>query len=181
MRSVAILLPMVLLGLSVAGGGDTLAEGAPGRAASSSLQRNGTACTRKETRQTFSAFLNAFNEGGLSKLDSLFAVQPAFQWYSSSRPGTRLKASARDRDTLVSYFRSRHKVGDRMRILTFDFNGTWGGDGSFGIELKRSAEDYAGGTWFSLTGKGACVSGDSAERLTVLSLGAPQKVPVRSR
>lgn len=137
-------------------------------------------CTAKEARAVFTDFLQAFNRGDGQKLDALFAEDPAFNWYSSSPPGRRLGAAAKTRATLLDYFRDRHRREDRLRLVEFQFTGSWSGNGNFGFEVRRSAADYEGGEWFQVFGKGACTCADKTPKLIVLSLGRPTSLVPRS-
>jgi hypothetical protein len=131
------------------------------------------ACGESQSRATVRAFVAAFNRGDLARLDKLFARQPEFHWYSSGAPGIRSRTAAMTRSTLVSYFARRHRAGDRLRLVAFDYNGvTAGAYGNFGLVLRRSAADYRSGAWFELAGKGAVSCGDG--KLIVLSLGGPR-------
>ena len=98
---------------------------------------------------------------------------------SSNAPGLRRADAAKDRTTLLAYFRGRHAKHDRIRLASFAFNGTSYGLGNFVVRLTRSASDYRRGARFSLIGKGAvaCGADDAAApapvRFVVLSLGGP--------
>ncbi|MCP9484422.1 MAG: hypothetical protein MSC30_01045 [Gaiellaceae bacterium MAG52_C11] len=111
----------------------------------------------------------------------MFAREPDFQWYSAGPPGLRIMGAAYRRDTLLSYFRARHRNGDRLRLRSFRFNGNSNGFGHFEYRLERKARDYRAGTSFQIPGKGAAscdetpafVSGDRT-RFVVMSLGGPE-------
>ena len=129
-------------------------------------------CDAAGTQRTFRAFVAAFNDGDLARLDSLFAQPPAFRWYSSSAPGQRTGAASSTRSTLRPYFRERHRVRDVLAVRSFHWNGTARGLAHFSFGLRRSALDHLRGTPFDLVGKGAleCAGG----RFVVLSLGGPK-------
>jgi hypothetical protein len=82
-----------------------------------------SACTAQQTRATWVSFLGSFTQGNYATLDALFAQQPNFGWYSSNLPGLRRTTAARNRGTLIQYFRSRHLKGDRLRLASFTYNG----------------------------------------------------------
>ena len=130
------------------------------------------ACAEPQSRATVKAFVEAFNGGDLARLDRLFAAWPLFEWYSSNKPGRRVGDAAGTRETLVAYFAARHRIGDQLRLVRFDYNGVTGEYGNFGVTFRRSAADYRTGAWFELAAKGAiaCEGG----KLIVLSLGGPQ-------
>jgi len=118
------------------------------------------------------AFVESFNRGDVARLDGLFASSPGFEWYSSNAPGRRVQPAATSRSTLGAYFARRHRAGDRLRLVQFDYNGATGlRYGNFGLAFRRSAADFRGGAWFDLAAKGAisCQEG----KLIVLSLGGP--------
>lgn len=127
------------------------------------------ACTASATRAAWVAFLRAFNQGDYQRLDTLFARTPEFGWYSSNAPGLRNLTAAKNRVTLISYFRARHARHDRMQLLAFAYHD----DGNFTYRLRRSASDYKSGAWFKLIGKGAVTCTDAGTRLIVVSVGGP--------
>jgi hypothetical protein len=133
-----------------------------------------SSCTAGDTRTTFERFVAAYNAGDTVTLDSLFAQEPDFQWYSSNPPGLRFGAAAFRRSTLMSYFRSRHARGDRLRVISFRFNSVSGGFGHFAYVLERRARDFRGGRKFRLPGKGAMSCSLDPKAFVVLSLGGPR-------
>jgi hypothetical protein len=138
-------------------------------------------CARAQTRAAFDSFLAAFDGGDQAKLDSLFAAEPDFQWFSSGVPGPRVRHDAFDRHTLLAYFRARHRHGDRLWLLDFHFAGRsprWSG---FSFDLRRRSRDFRGGRWFRTTGKGAAVCDGGRARFIVLSIGGPitgRRIPI---
>jgi hypothetical protein len=56
-----------------------------------------------------------------------------------------------------------------MRLVSFAYHG----NGNFTYRLRRSADDYKGGAWFGLIGKGAAECSDGSVHLFVVSLGGP--------
>jgi hypothetical protein len=145
-----------------------LAAGAPAAGQPHVLRSSG--CSAEASRATWVAFVSAYTRGDFTRLDSLFAQRPRFQWYSANAPGVRRTAAARNRDTLMAYFRARHAEDDRLRLVSFTFNG----NGNFTYRLRRSAGDYRHGAWFGLIGKAAVACSDSsAPQLIVVSLGGP--------
>ena len=157
--------PMSTFKISLAGAGTT-------RAVRQSVTAKVFDCTAAETRAAFRSFVSAFNAGDYGRLDSVFAKAPGFGWFSSPRPGVRLNAAATRRDTLVRYFRSRHLKRDRLRVLSFRFNGG-NGVGNFEFKLRRSASDYRRAAWFGLIGKGAASCVGPRVQFIVVSLGGP--------
>jgi hypothetical protein len=134
-----------------------------------------TGCSVGETQGAVAAFVDSFNRGSFGRLDTLFAQPPAFAWYSSNVPGLRRGAEARRRRPLLSYFRSRHDLGDRVRLVSAAATTSATGIGNAALRLLRSAQDFRAGSWFGLLGKVAAVcSGDGGSRrveLVVVSLG----------
>jgi hypothetical protein len=128
-------------------------------------------CGRGETRSALRGFAAAFDGGDFARLDRLFAPEPAFQWYSSGRPGRRLGAAAKRRDTLVAYFRRRHGAGDRFRILSFHWNGRSRHWSNFAFDLRRRIPHRGGFAWAEVPGKGAAICEGVVPRLIVLTLG----------
>jgi hypothetical protein len=136
----------------------------------------GVRCDVAPVQTTLAAFDRAYNSGNLFRLDQLFS-RDGFVWYSSGGPGVRRLSDARDRSTLVSYFRRRHGVRDRLSTLGFRFNGydrtrelanfEWRG--------QRRADDFGGGAWFGLLGKGALDCSKAPITIAALSLGGPAR------
>src|SRR4029079_5957009 len=81
-------------------------------------------CTSAATRTVLAFFISVFNAGNYTRLDQLFAPTPMFGWYSSNAPGLRRAPAAEKRQTLIAYFRARHQKRDKLRLVTFTFNGT---------------------------------------------------------
>ncbi len=115
---------------------------------SSAAARNtpAIACTDAEVERLVTTFIQAFNRGDTEVLDHVFAKEPGFEWYSTDRPGARLREPAYDRATLSRYFAARHARRGRLRLRSFRFSGNThegGGDsyGNFGYGLVRSADD----------------------------------------
>jgi len=140
--------------------------------ASVAAQSSAGACTIAKARQTFAEFVTAFNRGDLRKLDSLFARQPAFAWYSSNAPGRRLNRAAERRGTLIAYLRDRHLNLDRLRPVEIGVITAAPHRTGLSLELRRSAADYGGGRWFSVAGKAGLACHDGRARFLVVSLGA---------
>ena len=137
---------------------------------------SGVRCDVALVRGTLAAFVRAYNRGGLRRLDALFS-RNRFVWYSSGRPGARLRGDAQDRDSLLAYFRQRHRRGDRLALAGYRFNGF---DrprdlGHFELTLQRRARGFRGGRWFRVGGKGALDCSRRPVTIAVLSLGGPEQ------
>lgn len=103
-----------------------------------------TLCTAAEVESVVERFVAAFNDGNATDLDAIFAREPEFEWYSTGAPGERLDPIARDRPSLVPYFRDRHSVREQLALRSFTFNGNATGSrkyGNFVYDLERSAAD----------------------------------------
>jgi hypothetical protein len=133
-------------------------------------------CRARVVRALVSEFVEAFNRGDEVELDRLFEQPPKFRWYSSGAPGRRLRTAAHRRDTLIAYFRSRHRHGDTLRLESFRFVRGSGGIGHFGATFRRSADDFRGGRSFVIPGKGAALCPVQGARFFVMSLGGPRRV-----
>jgi hypothetical protein len=110
----------------------------------------GVRCDVAAVRGKLSAFVRAYNRGEFRQLDSLFSRE-SFKWYSWG-------GSARsDRSALIPNFQRRYERGDRLRSVTFRFNGYERERdlGHFELQGQRRADDLAGGKWFGMPGKGA--------------------------
>jgi hypothetical protein len=130
-------------------------------------------CTRAQTRAAFDSFLVAFDRGDHTTLDSLFAAEPDFQWFSSNAPGPRLGHDAYRRRTLPAYFRARHRRGDRLRLVDFHFMGKARHWSNFYFDLRRRSRGFRAGRWFATTGKGAAVCDGGRASFIVMSIGGP--------
>jgi hypothetical protein len=133
------------------------------------LGRPGATCTARVTKTAWVSFLGAFTIGNYRRLDELFADEPDFGWFSSNTPGLRTTTAARDRRTLINYFRKRHAQRDRLRLISFQ----WHGKGNFTYTLWRSANDYKAGAAFHLIGKGFADCSEGLPRFVIVSLGGP--------
>jgi hypothetical protein len=116
------------------------------------------------------AFVASFDSGSFAELDNLFADEPAFQWYSTPSPGRRFGASAKNRSTLIPYFRRRRAAGDRFRLIHFHWNGRSAHWSNFDVELLRRG--LGGNSWFEVPGKGATVCDSGRASFIVLTLGS---------
>jgi hypothetical protein len=143
--------------------------GAAATPASQTAPSLATSCTAGQTRQLVNDFVAAFSDGDYARLDAMFAPSAEFVWFSSNNPGLRIDPQARDRGSLIPYFRARHASRDSLTLVGFDYNGA----GNFGFKLRRQASDYAEGRVFGLDGKGAARCSGSESRFIVMSLGGP--------
>jgi hypothetical protein len=130
-------------------------------------------CTAKRVRGALVQFVGAFNRGDYEALDGLFAQEPQFQWLFSDRPGRRVGPAARNRATLIRYFKARHARSDRLSLLSFHFTGNSPRWGNFELRARRSAGDYRGGRWFGALAKGAAVCSGRETSFIVLTFAGP--------
>ena len=103
-----------------------------------------TLCSTAEVEGAVRRFLAAFNRGDSRALAAVWAAEPDFQWYSTSAPGERLRARARDRASLIPYFRARHARREHLELTAFRVNGNTPAAkpyGNFEYRLVRSARD----------------------------------------
>lgn len=108
-------------------------------------QHYASGCTAAATTQLAHAFVANLNRGNIEAAVRVWAPAPRFQWYSTTRPGTRLGNRSKDRSTLASYFGSRARMHEKIRLTEF-------GAGydpkrnivNFGGKLIRSADDASG-------------------------------------
>lgn len=100
-------------------------------------------------------FVDAFNRGDRRTLVSVWAPEPAFQWYSTTGPGERLHGVAQHRPGLVPYLLGRHAKGEKLVLTSLRVTGNVAGPrpyGNFVFRLVRSAGDL---TPTEYRGKGA--------------------------
>jgi hypothetical protein len=101
-----------------------------------------TACTAETGKALVHAFTRNYSAGRVAVINRMWAPEPRFQWFSSGKPGARFRAAAYDRSTLASYFRSRVRVHERLRLTELRA----GKDPARGVvdfsgKLVRSADD----------------------------------------
>jgi hypothetical protein len=124
-------------------------------------------CAASAVRRLVGAFVRAFNRGHERRLDILFAGEPEFRWYSVDGPRAGLR-DAYDRETLLRYFSTRHRRGERLTLTSFRFNGASSGYGHFEYGLVRSADDFAPTDYY---GKGAAICTVYEDMIAVWSMG----------
>jgi hypothetical protein len=120
-------------------------------------------------RSKLSAFVRGYNEGDIARLDQLFSRE-SFKWYSWG-------GSARsDRSALIPNFQRRYERGDRLRSVTFRFNGydRQRDLGHFQLRAQRRADDILDRAWFSMSGKGALDCSRLPVTFALMFLGRPQ-------
>jgi hypothetical protein len=130
----------------------------------------GQSCDEQGTRELVGRFITAFNRGDTTRLDRLFARGVWWRWYAvGTAPGKRIQSAAYNRNTLVKYFRARHKKHERLVLLSFQYNGRANGYAHFQYELLRRADDMNAPMPRTYVGKGAmsCWAG----RLAVWGMG----------
>jgi ketosteroid isomerase-like protein len=130
----------------------------------------GASCNEQGSRELVARFITAFNRGDVRRLDAVFARGMWWRWYSvGTAPGKRIQRTAYNRTTLIKYFRARHKQHERLRLLSFQYNGRSDGYVHFQYELLRSADDMRAPLPRTYVGKGAisCWAG----RIAVWSMG----------
>ena len=154
---VACLALLVLLGLSTGTG-----EASPP-----------SHCRAGDIRRALASFVSAYDRGDRRRLDSLFAEEPEFEWYSTNGPGRRLGGEAKQRRTLLPYFEARHARHDRLAWRSFQFNGGTRRYGNFQFGMWRSADGFNRGGRFPVWGKGAAICDRHSTRFIVLSFGVP--------
>lgn len=127
----------------------------------------GVRCDVAAVRSTLAAFVRAYNRGDLRTLDRLFSYKH-FKWYSWGR-------NARsDRAALIPNFRRRYQRGDRLRSVTYRFNGyePERNYGHFELHAERRAEDLQDGRWFPTVGKGVLACATPPVTLALMFLGS---------
>lgn len=117
-----------------------------------------TACDANETTSLVRRFVVAFNHGQAVAAANAWAQEPAFQWFSANLPGKRLGSAAYDRTSLTSYFRSRARVHELLKITQFRA----GYDPSrnivnFAGKLVRTSRGVASAPEIDFKGAAACL------------------------
>ncbi len=117
-------------------------------------------CTADATQALIRRFVQGYNTGQVAAIDRLFAPEPRFVWFSTVAPGARLGPRAHNRAILATYFRSRVRVHERIRLLELHA----GYDPkrnlvNFGGKLVRTADDGRPMPPHDFKGAADCVSG----------------------
>jgi len=126
-------------------------------------------CAPGEARRVVERFVRVFNARSIPALDRVFAPAASFNWYSTGGPGVRLDPDARNRSTLMSYFRARHLAGEKLRLIRFKGNGNSGGYAHFEFRLERRTRTLAPTVY---QGKGAAICAPSGDTISVWSVGS---------
>jgi hypothetical protein len=128
----------------------------------------GVRCDVAALRSTLAAFVRAYNGGDFKRLDRLFSREPRFVWYSWGR------TARSDRAALIPNFRRRYQRGDRLRSVTFRFNGyeRERNHGHFELRAERRAEDLQDGGWLPMVGKGALDCSKPPVSILLMFLGS---------
>jgi hypothetical protein len=116
----------------------------------------GARCDVVSARKTLAAFVRAYNRGDYRGLDRVFSRE-RFVWYFATGPDRRLRGAKQNRETLIPYFRARHRSGERLEITSYRFNG-YERERDYGhvqFEGRRRADDIRGGEWIPMSGKSA--------------------------
>jgi hypothetical protein len=142
----------VLLAASLLSGAGSSSAARDARHARADASTTQSPCTSQEARRVVTSFIVNFNDGDLRQLNRLFSPAGLFKWYSVDGPAGRLDAASRDRGTLIQYFASRHRRGERLSLHSFQWKGYSLGYGQFLYSLRRSAPDVGPASYF---GKGA--------------------------
>lgn len=97
-------------------------------------------------------FIDAFNAGDITTLGSLLSVS-GYKWFAVDGPAGR--SMSEGRDTLMAFFRDRHRQGESLTLISSQDNG----DGNFQYSLLREADDLPAATY---VGKGMLVCEDDS-------------------
>jgi hypothetical protein len=142
----------------------------PAAALSASPPPDAEDCAAGEARTVVVRFVAAFNARNAPALDRIFAPEASFNWFSTGAPGRRLGAAAKDRSTLIPYFRARHRAGERLRLVRFRGGGNANGYSHFQFFLERRARTLAPTVY---EGKGAAICAAGGDTISVWSVGSP--------
>ncbi|MFL5952885.1 MAG: hypothetical protein ACJ76I_02085 [Gaiellaceae bacterium] len=101
---------------------------------SSASSEDDVACTAATATALVQTFVRNYDNGRVPAMDRQWAQAPGFQWFSTRAPGARLGAAAKNRSTLVPYFRTRVRVHENLRVTKL------GG----GYDPQRNLLNFAG-------------------------------------
>lgn len=147
---------VTLLALSLAGAS---AEATPSHA-SKTERLTASRCTTGATEAVVRRFAGGYSGGQVTAINRLWASTARFEWFSTRAPGARLRARAKDRATLVAYFRARVRAHERIQLLTLKarYSQTIGVV-DFSGRLVRSADDLSPGRKLWFKGATDCLLG----------------------
>ena len=128
-------------------------------------------CASGDAQRVVQRYVRAFNAWNVPALDRAFAPAAYFNWFSTGAPGRRLGPAAYDRSTLVPYFRARHRVGERLRLVRFSGGGNANGYSHFQFFIERRARALRPTVY---EGKGAAICAASGDSISVWSVGPPR-------
>ena len=133
-------------------------------------------CRPGEVKHGIVAFTRAFNAGDIRELDNLFARKgthgrPGFQWYSTGPPGARFGSAATNRSTLMSYFATRHRARERLKLL--QLSGGNADDNAYADFAFRILRQARGLRATAFEGKGASICSRYGARIAVWAIGPP--------
>jgi hypothetical protein len=152
-------LPIAVL-VAVLAGVAVGASVASGRANGTAERSARGACTAGATKALVRAFVRGYDRGQIGAVIRMWAPAPRFQWFSTGPPGARLGERARDRRTLVTYFQTRVRAGERIRLTLLGAGYDPVRDVvNFGGRLVRTAEDIRFRGPQDFKGAADCVSG----------------------
>jgi hypothetical protein len=136
------------------------------------LSPGGARCDVAALKANMAAFVRAYNRGNYRLLDRLFSRE-GFVWYFAFGPDRNLRGAKQNRETLIPYFRARHRSGDRLEITSFRFNGyeRERDRGHFQFEGRRRADDIRDGEWVLMGGKGGLDCSQRAVTIALLLVG----------
>jgi hypothetical protein len=144
------LLPVLLLIPAVVGTSEQAGAASAQPAAASSIC---SAATNVAVR----SFAGTYSGGDALRAEREWAREPAFRSYVSKAPGARLGSTARDRASLLSYFRARIRAHERLAIvrlhLVYDPDRKFV---HFSGSLVRSADDLSPPRRQTFTGAADC-------------------------
>lgn len=134
--------------------------------------QGGVRCDVTAVRSTLGAFVRAYNRGDVRRLDRLFSRE-GFAWYFATGPSRELRGAKQNRRSLITYFRERHRHGDRLALGKYRFNGydRARDRGHFELAGRRRADDFHDGRWSTMVGKGALDCSRPPAALALLLVG----------
>ena len=124
-------------------------------------------CVSPEPKRLVVAFIGAFDQGRMPRLDTIFSPASTFKWYSSGGPSGRLAPDAYERSTLLPYFADRHAWGEHLKLTSYRGHGNSNGYAHFEFQLVREARDVVPSTYY---GKGAIICSNRGNKIAVWSM-----------
>lgn len=125
-------------------------------------------CTAGEIRAVAVRLLRSYNAADKAGLRRVLADPGDFRWFTVEDRAHGETFGAYNPRAVLSYAARRHRAHDRLRLVSFTFNGHNASFGHFEFEVLRSADDLAP---IRYSGKGAALCTVEPPVIAVWAMG----------